>query len=539
MSEYTFETAALKAVTIDAVKYNEEGLRNSITPETIQAVVPIAWGDSGTANSPFVGSLAIGAGASTKIQYGTAIGVGAEASIISVSLGTRAKALGSAVAIGYEAVSQSNCVSLGLVARTSKSCGVTIGAQFTETVDGQNVTNYCTTEGTGSITIGAGANTLNNGDIESSNSVTIGCKANTTAPDSITLGAGASNTNSGSILIGSAAKSEGDKALTITIGSQFTETTDAGDITHPCSTEGTGSITIGAGANTLNNGSTESSNSVTIGCKASNSGADSVVIGAQAKGWVAGSVFIGASATSRDGDIHPNTALGSNAKASWNSVSVGQHSSAHMHSITVGKQSHAAGYSVVIGNNSLNDNSQYAVVVGNNSTANTRAIALGYAAKANAIHSMAIGEQATVADYGAIVIRSIAEDGIYTQLYFSGANTPLANTYEGGEAMMGYVVRDSAGNIMMDAEGNALVGTQKLSVLFPNNRGENAFAPVALNLDEGWTPKPMFRPSDLDLPIEEPEVEEPENIEPAKPLVYKPQPVYPIVEPEIEGINNN
>ena len=43
MSEYTFETAALKAVTIDAVKYNEEGLRNSIAPETIQAVAPLKW----------------------------------------------------------------------------------------------------------------------------------------------------------------------------------------------------------------------------------------------------------------------------------------------------------------------------------------------------------------------------------------------------------------------------------------------------------------------------------------------------------------
>ena len=144
---------------------------------------------------------------------------------------------------------------------------------------------------------------------------------------------------------------------------------------------------------------------------------------------------------------------------------------------------------------------------------------------------------AKVSDHGATVIRSTAEDGTITQLYFSGANTPLADAWEDGEAMMGYVVTDAEGNVMMDAQGNALVGTQKLSVLFPNNRGENAFTPAALNLDENWTPKPMFRPSDLDLPVEEPEVEEPENIEPAKPLVYKPQPVYPIVEPEIEEIN--
>lgn len=77
-----------------------------------------------------------------------------------------------------------------------------------------------------------------------------------------------------------------------------------------------------------------------------------------------------------------------------------------------------------------------------------------------------------------IILLSTAEDGTYTQIYFAGANTPLANTYEGGEAMLGYVTKDSAGNVMVDAGGNAMAGTQKLSVLFPNNRGENAFNPT-------------------------------------------------------------
>ena len=77
-----------------------------------------------------------------------------------------------------------------------------------------------------------------------------------------------------------------------------------------------------------------------------------------------------------------------------------------------------------------------------------------------------------------IIFHLAAADGTYTQLYVAGANTPLANTYEGGEAMMGYVVKDSAGNVVMDTEGNAMAGTQKLSVLFPNNRGENAFTPT-------------------------------------------------------------
>ena len=77
-----------------------------------------------------------------------------------------------------------------------------------------------------------------------------------------------------------------------------------------------------------------------------------------------------------------------------------------------------------------------------------------------------------------IILISTAEDGTYTQLDFAGANTPLANTYEGGEAMMGYAVKDSAGNVVTDVAGNAMVGTQKVSVLFPNNRVENVFTPA-------------------------------------------------------------
>lgn len=68
-----------------------------------------------------------------------------------------------------------------------------------------------------------------------------------------------------------------------------------------------------------------------------------------------------------------------------------------------------------------------------------------------------------------IISGSTAEDGTYTQLYFAGTNTPLANTYEGGEAMLGYVVKDA------DTQEIIAAGTQKLSVLFPNN--QNAFNP--------------------------------------------------------------
>ena len=296
------------------------------------------------------------------------------------------------------------------------------------------------------------------------------------------------------VSIGNNAKAQ--ETTAITIGSQFADTSGS----YTCTTEGTGSITIGAGANTLNNGDTESSNSVTIGCKASNQGADSVVIGASASGARQSSVTIGAaSETKADRAI----ALGNLAKAEKaQCTALGYFSNANGSSSTaIGARANVIGY---------------------------YATALGLGANAIGYYSTAIGTYAKTADYGATVFRSTAEDGTYTQLYFSGANTPLANTYENGEAMMGYVVRDKNNNIMTDTEGNAMVGTQKLSVLFPNNRGENAFTPAMLGLDDEWTPKPMFRPSDLDLPQEEP----------TEPEEYQPLPVYPIVEPEIEDINS-
>ena len=162
----------------------------------------------------------------------------------------------------------------------------------------------------------------------------------------------------------------------------------------------------------------------------------------------------------------------------------------------------------------------------------------------------------------------MAEGGTKTQLYFSGANTPIAKKYfptaweqkqdvdpetnepifddDGnpvmvddpekpiaGEAMMGFVAKDSAGNIIAR-------GANMLSALFPYYTGEddNPFQPTGMSLRGGEKPEPIaFHPSDLDIVEEEMEVEEPGATEPNKPFVYKPLPVYPIVEPEIEDIN--
>lgn len=334
-------------------------------------------------------------------------------------------------------------------------------------------------------------------------SVTIGCKAATTAPDSVTLGASASNTNSGSILIGAAAKSEGNKSLTITLGSQFTETTDKGDVLHTCSTEGAGSITIGAGANTLNNGDTESSNSVTIGCKAENKGADSVVIGAGASTAGEGTIIIGA-----------GTKLEAGSGTISNAILIGR-----------GAKSTGAyaGGSLCIGAGAT-IKGDAAAALGARAVADTGGFALGTAATAGK-YSTAIGYECQNANIGTTSFKQRKNGGqTYTQFYILAAESALATEYEDGEACMGYVVKNATTGELLAA------GTQKLSVLFPNNSG---FQPMALSLDDEMTPPKVFHPSDLDLPQEEPS--EPEKGESTshelEVQVYQPLPVYPIVEP--------
>lgn len=411
------------------------------TAEAIKKVVPIDWDETSVtfgegAINRSTSSVLIGANSSSSTEaYYDVVGVGKGTYVVieSVAVGSGAKGYGRGTAVGHSSTAN----------------------QF-------------------SVAVGRGAAAYLH---------------------AISIGAGAIASNNRTLAIGELTSATPDTSMTV--GCAFSDT--AGSYT--CTTEGTGSITIGAGANTKNTTNadgtvSESSNSVTIGCKASNSSFDSIVIGAQASNTHGNSVAIGALAKTKLGD---SVAVGKDATASmWRTVTVGQSSTAS------GVWSSAFG--------------SHATATGQNATA------LGMGSKATARNATAVGYYATAADVGAMVFRSESADGTYTQLYFSGANTPLANTYEGGEAMMGYVVRDSAGNVMTDAEGNAMVGTQKLSVLFPNNRGENAFTPAMLGLGDEYTPKPMFRPTDLDMPTEEPTIPEPEP--------YTPLPVYPIVEPE-------
>lgn len=299
--------------------------------------------------------------------------------------------------------------------------------------------------------------------------------------------------------------------LALTYGSSFTDTSG----TYTSANEGAGSITIGAGAHTLK--STDDSgalvmpnNSVTIGCKAANLSVDSVVIGAQAE----------ASGGAQNQTID-SVAIGAGAAASRQCFAVGTRAKARaMHSaMAIGNYAECLSYASVVVGNSARNTASGCTVFGNGArTTNKSAVAVGGSASSNGTFSVSIGTNAKAADYGVVVHRSTAEDGTVTQLYFSGANTPLATTYEGGAPMLGYTVTDSAGNV-------TAAGTRSLLDLLTNN---STFAPATTDENGDLVMPTVFHPSDLDLPIEE--LTEPNEEE------YTPLPVYPIVEPEIEEL---
>ena len=385
-----------------------------LTAEAVQKVVPMAWGEYTTV--PVVSgidSIAIGNGATA--DYGVSIGVNSKAGVLGgVAVGERAKTTG----------------------------------------------DYGTSCGRGATSHVAG----------------------------VAFGSGASGAYNRAMAFGYNTVS---KTQAITIGSQFSDT--SGDYT--CTTEGTGSITIGAGANTKNTTKTvdgvettvESSNSVTIGCKASNQGADSVLIGASSETKYMNCVVIGAGIT--DVRAAGTVAVGKDSRGGGYCVAVGQAANADVNSVAAGYMSSAKGTSVAIGRQSTS----------------------------SSIYSTAIGYDAKAADEGTVVFSSHTNGLTHkTQLYFAGANTQLANEYYNGEAFMGYVVTDKSGNKLA-------CGTRRLSELFPDN---SMAQPATLDEFGEWVQPKVFHPSDLDLPIEEP-IEEEE---------YQPLPVYPIVEPEIDDL---
>ncbi|MBQ7023267.1 MAG: hypothetical protein IJN29_06780 [Akkermansia sp.] len=231
-------------------------------------------------------------------------------------------------------------------------------------------------------------------------------------------------------------------------------------------------------------------NSTAVGYKAA-AGLSSTSLGYNSRA-LDSSTAVGVNATAEG---IANIVVGNNAQASSNdSVAVGNDAKASAYySTAVGKGANASSASTALGY--IAKASGGSTVVGAYTKATSYyTIAVGASAQATMPYSMALGYKAIVADKGATVIG--AWDGSYikqTLLYLIGSGSPLATTYEDGAACLGYVVKDTDGNILE-------CGTRKLSELLTNN---TAFAPASMDLD---APAPTpFMPTGITDPIEFPE----------------------------------
>jgi hypothetical protein len=224
---------------------------------------------------------------------------------------------------------------------------------------------------------------------------------------------------------------------------------------------------------------TDSNRNLFAGHNTSASEGDCVVVGHSAKGWAR------------------STALGYKADASHTSVAVG--------------------YSAKNGNTG-------AVAVGGETNANLRSVAVGWTAKGNAYCSVAVGAAAEATGHFSTAIgnrtknkdRGVAVIGTGTDpdkhatsfttqtlFYIMGAGSELANTYEDGEACLGYLVKNADGTVLA-------AGTRKLSELLTNN---TTFAPASL--DPEAEPPKVFLPTGATDPIEDlelpPDMEQPQE----------------------------
>ena len=509
MSEYTFETAALKAVTIDAVKYNEGGLKNSM---------PMAWSDwTIPAEVTKESSVALG---------GRAWAHG----ICTTALGANTGCYG-----GYS-------TSVGNSTAVSSAYTTAIGAYFYNGTSNLRTTS----EAPQTVVVGNGAQILNITNEDGSPVIGTDGKQ-VVSSNSVVIGTGAVSKNLDSVVIGAAAKSEngatsiktsvvvGTRAYVYGGGGNVAIGTEAkasgSDTSIGFKATGTGGYSVVVGANAVNNGAqkttilgagatitnttaadgtvTKSANSTVIGYGASANAPNAVVLGAGASTAGEGTIIIGAGTNlaAGNGNITNAIIIGRGAKSAgdW-----------------------AAGSIALGANSTVHGDASYAI--GSSSESATGGMAIGTSAKAGD-YSTALGYQCINRNNGTLAFRQEKSMGeTYTQFYIMAAESPLAVQYEEGEACMGYVVKNKTTGELVAA------GTQKLSVLFPNN---STFQPAAMGLDDEYVVPKVFHPADLDLPIEEPT--EPEDVEinvpEPEPEEYIPLPVYPIVEPEIEEIN--
>lgn len=157
--------------------------------------------------------------------------------------------------------------------------------------------------------------------------------------------------------------------------------------------------------------------------------------------------------------------------------------------VTIGKEARTGGaWAVAVGKGAKAG--QQSVAIGFNASANNaeHSVAAGYGASTAAASKpsgQVLGYSAKLNNKGCTLIGTWESEArtVQTLLYIIATGSELATQYEGGEACLGYVVKETSGNVLA-------CGTRKLSELLTSN---TAFAPATMDLDAD--PPTPFLPS--------------------------------------------
>ena len=166
-----------------------------------------------------------------------------------------------------------------------------------------------------------------------------------------------------------------------------------------------------------------------------------------------------------------STVTGEAVAIGWTAVTAGAGG------VAIGKNSKAGQQAVGIGYNANANMSYHGVAVGYGAKVNgaNYGLAIGCGAEATKAGGQVLGYSAKLKNAGCTLIGTWDNESrtVQTLLYIIAAGSELATQYEGGEACLGYVVKESSGNVLA-------CGTCKLSELLTRN---TAFAPAAMDLD--------------------------------------------------------
>ena len=416
-STTTTETAADHAVAIgDGATVNaagDQGVALGNSAVTGEAETSTSDGTTTTTTDAKGGESSVAIGDTAKASGNQALAFGKGASVLNPS-GTAVSTGSTAIGSGAKVDGGDNSIALGTSATVNKVS------------DAMALGNGATINKTATRSIALGKSAVTGG---------------TDKPITLTNGTTGTLAAAGgvdSIAIGNGAVSEGNEALALGKGAKVTNGATGGD--SAAAIVKTGSAAIGDGASVYN-----SATSMAIGNEASISeGENTTVIGSGAKASQTKQAFVAGYQASSDSSAESSVAIGDNASThSARTTAIGYKAEAHNAD------------SIAIGSQAVTSDTGGGIAIGSNTSVAQGGIAVGKAANAQNISSLAIGNGAA-----ANVNQSISIG------YNAGVGTAEDEKEKNGSLV---AIGTSAGNNVKGMQNVAIGASAGSSVLSSNN----------------------------------------------------------------------